>query len=196
MLQLAPRLERVLAGRAGAPHRSDPGRKRAVQPDQPDPPRAKLTPDASAGGRGVLQGGAVPTGPLYPEPLSATLPRLIRTGPRVSIETEPILFNSGEPDMRVESIQVLDRLAGFLKRRAELEVRVVGHTDNLGPDWANDAVSAERAAAVRDYLIGCGIDRRRVVSEGRGGREPVGPNDSPAGRKANRRIEFEVVQPK
>ena len=95
----------------------------------------------------------------------ALLPRLVQAGGFARIDTEPIRFDTGEPDMHPESIGALDRLAAFLVMQPAIGLRIVGHTDDRGPEWANDAVSAERAASVRDYLIGRGVAARRLAAE-------------------------------
>ena len=75
-------------------------------------------------------------------------------------------------------------------------IRVVGHTDSIGSDAVNDALSRQRAEAVKAWLAGAGIPPAVVTAEGRGRREPVAPNtqpngaDNPAGRAQNRRVQL------
>ena len=75
-----------------------------------------------------------------------------------------------------------------------LEVIIaVGHTDSIGTDAYNQRLSLRRAAAVKNYLVGKGVERNRVYTEGKGEKQPVADNKTSAGRAQNRRVEIEVV---
>ncbi len=87
----------------------------------------------------------------------------------------------------------LDDLVGKVKG-IQLEVIVaVGHTDSVGTDAVNQALSARRAEAVKAYLVSKGIEKNRVYTEGKGEKQPVADNKTAAGRSKNRRVEIEVV---
>ncbi len=75
-----------------------------------------------------------------------------------------------------------------------LEVIIaVGHTDSVGTDAYNQALSVRRSEAVKSYLIGKGVDKNRVYTEGKGEKQPVADNKTSDGRAKNRRVEIEVV---
>ena len=75
-----------------------------------------------------------------------------------------------------------------------LEVIVaVGHTDSVGSDEYNQKLSVRRAEAVKAYLVGKGIEKNRVYTEGKGEKQPVADNKTTEGRAKNRRVEIEVV---
>ena len=79
----------------------------------------------------------------------------------------------------------------MLQQHAELRLTVEGHTDNTGNAAANLALSAKRAQAVVDYLVKThGIAAARLAAKGLGATKPVGPNETPEGRQANRRVEL------
>jgi len=67
---------------------------------------------------------------------------------------------------------------------------VVGHSDSKGAEDVNIRVSTSRAQIVVDYLIANGIDAETLKAEGRGEAEPIGDNDTEAGRQQNRRVEI------
>lgn len=69
----------------------------------------------------------------------------------------------------------------------------VGHTDSVGSDRYNQALSQRRAEAVKAYLVQKGIDPARLYTEGKGETMPVADNRSAAGRARNRRVTIEVV---
>ena len=71
---------------------------------------------------------------------------------------------------------------------------IVGHTDNTGSDSINNPLSIDRADAARDYLVSRGVARNRIMTDGRGSREPVADNGSQQGRDKNRRVEIYVAE--
>ena len=72
----------------------------------------------------------------------------------------------------------------------EITLEVQGHTDSRGSDRHNMRLSDRRANAVRDYLVGQGIESSRLVARGYGETRPLESNRTRAGRAANRRVEF------
>lgn len=119
---------------------------------------------------------------------------IVKTDRGRFVATEPILFNSGLSTMREASIPKLNRIAEFLIQNPDIELEIIGHTDNLGSEPVNQNVSAERAALVREYLISQGIDPSRLASKGMGSLDPIDTNETQLGRQANRRIEFLVKE--
>ena len=75
-----------------------------------------------------------------------------------------------------------------------LEVIIaVGHTDSIGSDAYNQRLSIRRSEAVKAYLVGKGVEKNRVYTEGKGEKQPVADNKTSEGRAKNRRVEIEVV---
>lgn len=97
-------------------------------------------------------------------------------------------FDIGRSEIRPIMRPVLDEFTRGLD--PSMVVRVVGHTDSTGSDAINYPLSVARAESVRNYLTTKGVNPLRVVTEGRGEREPVASNDAPAGRAQNRRVEI------
>ncbi|NLI72017.1 MAG: OmpA family protein, partial [Bacteroidales bacterium] len=73
-------------------------------------------------------------------------------------------------------------------------LRVKGHTDSTGPESYNQGLSERRAQAVADYLVSQGVSNSVISTEGYGESQPIATNDTAEGRKANRRVEFEVMK--
>lgn len=92
---------------------------------------------------------------------------------------------------------VLDRFADDLELPALLHllVRIVGHTDDRGPDAGNNQLSLARARAVGKHLEGRGIAAARISIEGRGEHEPSVTNQQRYGRALNRRVEMFLREP-
>jgi outer membrane protein OmpA-like peptidoglycan-associated protein len=104
-----------------------------------------------------------------------------------------ITFVSGSARIKKSSNKQLDLAAKTLSEWPTIKLRIEGHTDDHGPDEVNLTLSQARAVAVRDYLIGKGIDAARLKAQGFGETKPVADNKKAAGRAQNRRIEFIVI---
>lgn len=103
-----------------------------------------------------------------------------------------ISFDTNRADVKPELQPILDRFAQTLQANPVTTVRIVGHTDSTGTDAINEPLSVRRAASVRDYLAARGVAPQRVAIDGRGSREPIADNSTPAGRARNRRVEIFV----
>jgi len=106
---------------------------------------------------------------------------------------EPIQFEFGKATIKPVSYPILDEVVALMKARDKLRIGVYGHTDNVGTDARNLQLSKERAASVMQYLIGKGVQKSRLESEGFGKTKPVASNDTEDGRAKNRRVEFKVL---
>ena len=91
------------------------------------------------------------------------------------------------------SEEALNDLYMYLARNPEVRIKIIGHTDNVGKDAANQKLSEGRANAVRDDLIQRGVTPERIEAEGRGESQPIDTNDTEEGRQNNRRVEIEIM---
>jgi len=87
----------------------------------------------------------------------------------------------------------LQELFGYLDRNPEIRIKIMGHTDSVGKDEANQILSEGRANAVRQDLIDRGIAPDRIEAEGYGETRPIDTNDTDEGRQNNRRVEIEIL---
>lgn len=101
-----------------------------------------------------------------------------------------VSFDTGSAAITPGFHATLDKIAATLNEHRDTTVTVVGHSDSVGDAQYNMTLSAERARAVTEYLAARGVDRARMVSEGRGETQPVADNASEAGRAMNRRVEI------
>lgn len=104
-----------------------------------------------------------------------------------------ITFRSGSARLDVAGSAALDTLVDVATRCPDLRLEVGGHTDDVGPDDQNLALSDARARAVVAYLASKGIDPARLTPKGYGEAAPLVPNDTPETRARNRRIEFKIL---
>lgn len=105
-----------------------------------------------------------------------------------------ILFEFGKADIdEREAAPYLDRIAQLLKDKTNRPVVLEGHSDSVGNDTVNLALSEKRAQNVRNALLARGLPADRLTARGYGKSRPLAPNDTELGRKLNRRVELIVL---
>lgn len=104
-----------------------------------------------------------------------------------------ILFATNKSELSAASRDALTKFANSLKNSPDTDVTIYGHTDNTGTRAVNERVSKERADAVANYLVGQGISRSRIKTEGLAYDQPVADNSTAAGRAQNRRVEVYIT---
>lgn len=102
-------------------------------------------------------------------------------------------FDFNKATLTLNAKALLDQVGDALLARKDVNVEIDGYTDGVGSDAYNLRLSEHRAAAVRQYLIGRGVDAGRITSKGFGKANPVASNDTDEGREENRRVELKVV---
>ncbi len=108
-------------------------------------------------------------------------------------DVHAIHFDFESSRIKPESFPYLDALSEFLRANPTVKFEITGHTDLQGDDTLNDRLSLERAQAVRDYLVGRGLDGNRFTVRGAGKREPLIPRMGEEFDARNRRTEFKVL---
>lgn len=106
-----------------------------------------------------------------------------------------ISFDINRVDIKPNFRAILDTFATGLVNNPRSNVTIIGHTDSTGSDAINNPLSLNRAASVRDYLTNRGVVLSRIAIDGRGSREPLVANDTPANKAKNRRVEIFVAEP-
>jgi outer membrane protein OmpA-like peptidoglycan-associated protein len=103
-------------------------------------------------------------------------------------------FPSGQASLRPEARANLQRVIDFVQSAGAAKVVIEGHTDNRGSANLNQALSQQRAEAVRAALVEEGVDPARLSAVGLGMDQPVADNASAEGRARNRRVEIVVLR--
>jgi outer membrane protein OmpA-like peptidoglycan-associated protein len=103
-----------------------------------------------------------------------------------------VLFDFDKATLKPDAREKLAKLSGIVLAYPGLKLTIEGHTDSIGSDEYNLTLSEKRAAAVRDYLVGAGVNSNGVTSQGFGKANPVASNDTNEGRAKNRRVELVV----
>lgn len=112
----------------------------------------------------------------------------------VSITLNNLFFDFDKAVLRPESFPELDRIVTLMNEKPTMQIEISGHTDSAGPDQYNLGLSERRAKSVVQYLDGKKIDKSRMNVVFFGETQPVDTNDTPEGRKRNRRVEFKILK--
>lgn len=168
---------------------------------------------ATGGSRGAAQGavlgGALGAGGGYlwskkmQDQKVAMEQATVGTGVAVSQTTDnrlkldipsDVSFDTGRSAIKSNFAPILNQFATSLNQNSVTTVTIIGHTDSTGSDAINNPLSIDRADAARDYLVSRGVARTRIMTDGRGSREPVADNGTQHGRDKNRRVEIYVAE--
>jgi len=107
-----------------------------------------------------------------------------------------LLFPNARATLTPPARQKLTQVAEVLaKGDPSTAIIIEGHTDSKGSAKFNDSLSKKRADSVRLFLIGHGVAKDRITSEGYGFSRPIADNSTPEGRAENRRVEIVVQDP-
>jgi len=110
------------------------------------------------------------------------------------VDLPSIIFAQGKAGLLASSYAELNRLAIALQAAPGTEVRLEGHTDNVGPADKNQQLSEDRVMEVKRYLVSRGVDEKRITTIGYGGSRPRFSNEREETRKLNRRVELVIVK--
>ena len=101
-------------------------------------------------------------------------------------------FQTGSATLKPASTEVLQEITKLMKKYKNYKLDIDGFTDNTGEATKNQQLSNDRAKACYDYLLNSGINRNRISYKGFGPRKAIAPNNTPEGRRKNRRVEFNL----
>ena len=156
----------------------------ALLADAPPPPVAAVNPDTD--GDGVLNDA---------DDCPNTPPgvKVNRRGCWV-LAGENVLFNFNSAKFVGDDTYLMDEAARILLANPDIDVEIMGHTDNVGNPEYNRRLSERRAQAVHDYFLSKGIADERMDVRGFGSDVPLVPNDTAENRALNRRVELRAVR--
>jgi OOP family OmpA-OmpF porin len=146
-------------------------------------------------GSGPKEPEAKPPEPAPTTPAATPAPE--PTKPKYSVEggqlklPGPVVFETGKATLKPESDEVLQIVHDYLKDKQDITLlRIEGHTDSDGNDADNQRLSEGRSLAVAQWLVGKGIDCKRLIPVGFGETKPVAANDTAENKAQNRRTAF------
>jgi outer membrane protein OmpA-like peptidoglycan-associated protein len=108
------------------------------------------------------------------------------------VNMSDVLFDTGKYTLKTGTQISLAKVAGILQAYPGLKLQVEGYTDSVGSDELNQKLSENRADAVRDFLIGQGVQTENITATGYGKSKPVADNNTASGRAQNRRVNLVV----
>jgi len=119
-------------------------------------------------------------------------PRGISAGDAADMEAR-IHFDFDKSDLTAAARATLDDKVEIFRANPSLIIVITGHTDVIGTEPYNMALSARRAEAAKAYIVSRGIDASRIVTESVGESQPITQAPGIAGQAPNRRAIFRVV---
>jgi OOP family OmpA-OmpF porin len=102
-------------------------------------------------------------------------------------------FNISVCEITAENSSYFELIKKYLDSNSGKKILVTGHSDAIGPDWAKEKVSAQRADFIRQKLAEAGIALDVIVTASESDRKPVSDNSTHEGRAKNRRAEI-IIQ--
>jgi outer membrane protein OmpA-like peptidoglycan-associated protein len=108
------------------------------------------------------------------------------------VNLSDVLFDTAQATLKPGAREKLARVSGILVAHPDLKLEIEGHTDSVGSDGYNQALSERRAESVRAYLVSQRISPQNITTVGFGESRPVATNATAAGRQQNRRVELVV----
>jgi outer membrane protein OmpA-like peptidoglycan-associated protein len=108
----------------------------------------------------------------------------------ISPQDLTIFFDTNSNRLASREIEKLNQVAQFILRLTSYKVILNGYTDSSGEYGYNKMISKSRAAVVKSYLIGKGIQSKNIEIKGHGAVNFIASNNTSEGRKMNRRVEI------
>jgi outer membrane protein OmpA-like peptidoglycan-associated protein len=113
---------------------------------------------------------------------------------KVNASFDNLEFESNSDKLAITSFATLDQIAVILNDNPIWnKVTITGHTDATGSIQFNQRLSEARANSVKEYLQYKKVNAQ-IVTVGFGATRPIAPNNTPEGRKKNRRVAFEITK--
>ena len=103
-----------------------------------------------------------------------------------------IYFNHNSNDLPEQAYETLDRIADFMLQNPQTTISINGYTDASGAYSYNMSISKFRANMVKGYLVGKGVETKKIKAAGLGPKDPIASNATEEGRQQNRRVEVEL----
>jgi OOP family OmpA-OmpF porin len=154
-------------------------------PEPAEPPQAKSAPRPTE--PTPAPAAAPPAKPAPPESAAAA------AAEPFTLKGFTVFFTQNSIEIPVYANEMLASAAALMKSQPNIAAVIEGHTDSVGDAAYNKLISENRAAAVKNFLVGQGIAISRLSVAGFGSEKPIESNDTPQGRSKNRRVMIRLV---
>lgn len=114
-------------------------------------------------------------------------------GIKLVLGENAVRFETSKSTLTTQARANLDKLIPVFTSYADTDITIFGYTDSTGSAEFNQKLSEQRAASVRAYLSGKGLNVSRFTTKGLGIADPIADNQTPEGRSKNRRVEFAIT---
>ena len=104
-----------------------------------------------------------------------------------------IYFKHNSNELPDQSFKMLNKIADYMLYSPGSSITVKGFTDSTGSYSYNVSVSEFRANTIKTFLVGKGVDSKRIRTFGMGPESPIASNETEAGRRKNRRVEIAFI---
>lgn len=114
-------------------------------------------------------------------------------GIKVVLNENAVRFDFDKSTLTPSAQQNLNKIINIFKEYPDTNIGIYGYTDSKGADQYNLNLSDKRAQSVASYMTAHGISSSRLTTKGFGKSDPIGDNNTDAGRALNRRVEFSII---
>lgn len=112
----------------------------------------------------------------------------------VQVNVQNVNFQSGSATLDPYELSRLAPVVNALKKYSNTRVHIEGHTDSDGSKAYNQQLSENRAKGVALHLMNSGISSNRIQTYGYGEERPIASNNTPEGKRQNRRVTFLISE--
>jgi general secretion pathway protein A len=152
------------------------------------PPRSEPAPPAPA-----PAADALPAAKSAPPSAPAAAAAAASAAESFTLKGFTVFFTQNSTEIPVYANEVLISAATLMKSNSIIAAVIEGHTDSVGDPAYNRLISENRAASVKNFLVGQGIAPARLSISGFGSERPLESNSTPEGRSKNRRVVIRLV---
>lgn len=128
-----------------------------------------------------------------PEVMKKSVQSSVTSQLHEKIPNNQVYFEGKSGRLSAKSLRDLEQWVAFLLSKDEVDIELVGYTDNLGTTAANFSLTEKQARIVAEYFVVHGVSAERIKVAGMGALNPVANNRNNAGRAKNRRVEIKIL---
>jgi outer membrane protein OmpA-like peptidoglycan-associated protein len=117
----------------------------------------------------------------------------LRDEVRRNFQFQSVYFDPAQAILKEEYKNYLKKVIQVINGHTDLRLKVIGHTDWDGSDVYNEKLSQKRAETIIQFLESNGLEKDRIEYEYKGEKKPADSNETPEGKRRNRRVDFQFI---